>query len=58
MTAGLRMLWALEPGVVFLNHGTFGACPSTVLEVQREWRDRMEAEPVRFFARELDGLPA
>jgi isopenicillin-N epimerase len=29
-----------------------------VLEVQREWRDRMEAEPVRFFARELDDLLA
>ena len=46
--------WALEPGITFLNHGSFGACPPAVLEVQREWRDRLESEPVRFLDRELD----
>ena len=48
--AELRGEWAL---VDFLNHGSFGACPRAVLESQRQWRDRMEAEPVRFFVREL-----
>lgn len=50
-----RSPWLLEPGVSFLNHGSFGACPEPVLEAQRAWRDRLEREPVRFLDRELEG---
>jgi isopenicillin-N epimerase len=50
-----RTPWLLEPGISFLNHGSFGACPAPVLEAQRAWRERMEAEPVRFLDRELEG---
>jgi isopenicillin-N epimerase len=48
--------WLIDSGVVFLNHGSFGSCPRVVLESQREWRDRLERQPVRFFVRELEGL--
>ena len=51
----MRALWPLEATVAHLNHGSFGAVPTPVLEEQQSWRDRMEANPVRFFARELDG---
>ncbi len=48
--------WIHEPGVTFLNHGSFGGCPQAVLETQAAWRARLEGEPVRFFAEDLFGL--
>ena len=50
----LAARWALDPEVVFLNHGSFGACPREVLAHQAALRAEMEAEPVRFLSREID----
>jgi isopenicillin-N epimerase len=49
-------LWLLDPAVDYLNHGSFGACPKTILEKQSELRLRLEKEPVDFFIRALPGL--
>lgn len=46
--------WTLDPAVDFLNHGSYGATPRVVLDDQQAWRDRMEAEPVRFFSADLE----
>ncbi len=56
--SALAVHWSLEPETVFLNHGSFGATPSVVLDAQMDFRRQMEREPVRFFVRELDGLLA
>lgn len=52
----LARWWIHEPGVTFLNHGSFGGCPQAVLETQAAWRARLEGEPVRFFAEDLFDL--
>ncbi len=55
MTFGsaIRSQWLLEKDITFLNHGSFGACPKKVLEVQRGFQEQMEREPVRFMKREF-----
>ncbi|HZI11781.1 MAG TPA: aminotransferase class V-fold PLP-dependent enzyme [Myxococcus sp.] len=56
MSAPFRSHWSLAPEVRFLNHGSFGACPTAVLQKQSELRARMEAGPVRFLHREIEPL--
>jgi len=46
--------WTIDPDVVFLNHGGFGACPKPVLAAQAELRARLEREPCAFMAREWE----
>ena len=48
--------WTLDRDTSFLNHGSFGACPRAVLQHQAALRERLEAQPVRFFGRELPAL--
>ena len=40
----LRALWSLGDGI-FLNHGSFGACPLEVVHAQDALRAEMEAQP-------------
>src|SRR5260370_17076502 len=44
----LQRKFRLEPGVDFINHGSFGAAPIEVLDAAAAWRDRMEANPDHF----------
>jgi isopenicillin-N epimerase len=47
--------FVLDPQIVYLNHGSFGACPRPVLDAQTRLRDELEREPTAFLARSLEG---
>jgi len=53
--------WPLDPGVIYLNHGTVGVTPLRVLAVEQEIRADLERRPAEFLLRELSavavGLP-
>ena len=48
----------LRPGVAFLNHGSFGACPRPVFAEYQRWQRLLEEEPVEFLGRRLDDMLA
>jgi len=50
----LKDLFLLDPQVVFLNHGSFGACPRPVFEKYQDWQLQLERQPVQFLGVELD----
>jgi len=48
-----RSEWKLDPEFIFLNHGSYGATPRSVLAEQDRWRERMERHPTGFMTYEL-----
>ncbi|HYQ04230.1 MAG TPA: aminotransferase class V-fold PLP-dependent enzyme [Polyangiaceae bacterium] len=60
MTSATRSSFAkhfsLDPNVVYLNHGAFGACPLVVQAKQTQIREWLERNPVHFFLRELERM--
>jgi isopenicillin-N epimerase len=53
VTQDFGALWCLDPSVAYLNHGSYGACPLAVLDLQRSLRLELEHEPVDFLSRRL-----
>lgn len=49
-------LWHFRSGVCFLNHGSFGAVPLALRDVQQDWQSRCQDEPMDFFARQVAPL--
>ncbi|MEY3251835.1 MAG: hypothetical protein RL227_808, partial [Pseudomonadota bacterium] len=52
----LRGLFLLDPDLVFLNHGSFGACPKPVFEALQRHQLALERNPVAFLGRRSAGL--
>ncbi|MFN2158805.1 MAG: aminotransferase class V-fold PLP-dependent enzyme [Anaerolineales bacterium] len=51
----MKKLFFLDPELIFLNHGAFGATPKPVLDVYQSWQNKLERQPVEFFVREMLG---
>ena len=56
MSDNLARQFLLRDDVVFLNHGSFGACPRPVFEAYQRWQLELEREPVEFLGRRLTEL--
>lgn len=52
----MRELFLLDPDVIFLNHGSFGACPKPVFAELQRWQLAMERNPVEFLGRRSAAL--
>ena len=52
----LRQEFLLDPEVVFLNHGSFGATPEPVFAEYQRWQRELERQPVEFLGRRAEGL--
>jgi len=54
----MRDAFLLDPDIVFLNHGSYGACPKTVFDAYQRWQRELERNPVEFLGRRSAGLLA
>jgi isopenicillin-N epimerase len=41
----------LDPQIIFLNHGSFGATPKPVFDIYQAWQSELEHQPVEFLDR-------
>lgn len=48
----MRSEWSLDFKYHHINHGSYGAVPICVQEEKSKWQERIQRNPVKFFARE------
>jgi len=51
----MKAQFLLDTEIVYLNHGSFGACPKPVFENYQFWQLELEREPVQFITKKLEG---
>jgi len=52
----LRQEFLLDPDVVFLNHGSYGATPEPIFAEYSRWQRELERQPVEFLGRRAEDL--
>ena len=50
--------YLLDPDVVYLNHGSFGAVPRPVFDSYQHWQRELEGNPSNFLGRRAPELLA
>ena len=51
-----REAFLLDPSIVYLNHGSYGATPLKILREQQQWQNELERQPVQFMNESLSPL--
>ena len=49
--SSLKAKFLLDPAIIFLNHGSFGATPKPVFRAYQHWQRELELQPVEFLGR-------
>ena len=47
----MKEKFLLNPDIVYLNHGSYGACPKAIFQEYQNWQLKLEAEPVQFLTK-------
>jgi len=45
--------YLLNNNIIFLNHGSFGACPKAVFNKYQQWQSLIESQPVQYFSNDI-----
>jgi len=56
--ASIKHRFLLEPEIVFINHGSFGATPEPLFKECQHWQRELKKQPVEFLGRRITGLLA
>jgi isopenicillin-N epimerase len=48
----IRSQFLLNPDIIHLNHGSFGACPKPIFEDYQKWQLELEKNTVNFFVKQ------
>jgi isopenicillin-N epimerase len=54
----LKNEFLIDEDVIFLNHGSFGACPRKVFKTYQDFQLELERQPVEFLSRQVPDLLA
>lgn len=55
-TTSLKEEFLLDPEIIYLNHGSFGATPRPVFESYQRWQRELEFQPTEFLNRRATSL--
>ena len=45
----IKEKFLIDQNTIFLNHGSYGACPRPVFQEYQRWQRLLEEQPVHFF---------